>query len=124
MNPLEDDECKFFHQWLFLKGIPHTHIANEIGGSSRQAKLRAIKMKQLGTTRGVWDYEIFIPIRGITGDIDAYQQIKIEMKRRKGNKPTPEQMEWGKIYEKAGIPSKVCYGANDAIEFVKSFCYN
>lgn len=124
MNPLESDECKVFHRWLKLKNIPHTHIANESGGNTQQARIRGMKMKQMGTAKGVWDYEIFVPIKGITGNVDAYQQIKIEMKRRKGNKPTPEQKEWGDIYEKAGIPCKVCYGADDAIEFVSSFCYN
>lgn len=75
----------------------------------------------MGTNRGVWDYEVFIPIRGVFGKIDCYQQVKIEMKRRKGGTVSPEQKEWGKIYEMADIPCKVCKGADEAVEFVQSF---
>jgi hypothetical protein len=116
--PKEDDEAKAFADWLRAVKIPHTHVANEVGGSTKTARLRAIKAKRMGQTAGVYDYEIFIPIENIDGDIDAYQEIRIELKRRKGGTVSAAQKKWGKIYELAGIPCAVCKGAEAAIEFV------
>lgn len=118
--PLEDDECIAFHQWLQLKHIPHCHVANESRSSSRSAIIRGAKLKRMGQAKGVWDYEIFIPIKGITRNIDAYQEIRIEMKRQKGGSVSQEQKDWQKIYNKAGIPCKICKGCDDAIKFVES----
>ena len=120
--PLEDDECIVFSQWLKLKNIPHAHIANESRSSSRSAMIRGAKLKRMGQSRGVWDYEVWIPIKSLVdGEIDDYQLIKIEMKRKKGGVVSKEQKEWQKIYEMAGVPCKVCHGADEAIDFVKSF---
>lgn len=118
--PLEDDEAMVFADWLKGQGIPHTHIANEIGGSTKTAKLRAIKAKRMGQTAGVWDYEIFIPIKNVFSEVDAYQEVRIELKRTKGSTTSPAQKEWGKIYELAGIPCAICKGAEKAIEFVQN----
>ena len=117
--PLEDDEAMVFADWLSSQQIPHTHIANEIGGSSKAAKVRALKAKRMGQSAGVWDYEIFIPITNIFGDIDAYQEIRVELKRLKGSTVSPKQKEWGKIYELSGIPCAICKGAENAIKFVQ-----
>ncbi len=119
--PLEDDECIAFTYWLRMNNIPAAHIANESRSSSRNALIRGAKLKRMGQSKGVWDYEVFVPIKGITGAVDCYQQVKVEMKRQKGGTVSPEQKQWGKIYELAGIPCKVCKGADEAIEFVKSF---
>ena len=116
--PLEDEECFKLHQWLQLNNIPHAHIANESGSGTRNAMIRGAKMKRMGQSKGVWDYEIFVPIRGITGRVDCYEQVKIEMKRVRGGSVSPEQKAWGKIYELAGIRCKICRGADEAIRFI------
>lgn len=120
-NPLEDDECIAFVEWLKLNNIPHAHLANESRSSSKNAVIRGAKLKKMGQSKGVWDYEIYVPIKGVTGHVDCYQQLKIEMKRRKGGTVSPEQKQWGKIYELAGIPCKVCKGADQAIAFVNEY---
>ena len=119
-NPLEDDECIAFSDWLKINNIPHCHIANESRSSSRSAMIRGAKLKRMGQSRGVWDYEVYIPIKGITGRVDCYELVKIEMKRRKGGTVSPEQKQWGKIYELAGVNCKICKGADEAIKYVKS----
>ena len=118
--PLEDDEAVVFADWLRAMNIPHTHIANEIGGSTKAAKLRALKAKRMGQTAGVWDYELFLPINNVFGEVDAYQEVRVELKRTKGGTVSPAQKQWGKIYEMSGIPCAVCKGAEKAIELVKS----
>ena len=117
--PLEDDEAVAFADWLRANKIPATHIANEIGGSSRTAKLRALKAKRMGQTAGVWDYEVFIPVYDIDGEVAAYQELRIELKRIKGSTVSPAQRKWGEVYEMAGIPCKICKGAGEAILFVR-----
>lgn len=119
--PLEDDEAVVFADWLRAMQIPHTHIANEIGGSTRVAKVRALKAKRMGQTAGVWDYEIFLPVKNIDGDIDAYQEVRIELKRAKGGAVSEAQKKWGEIYQLSGIPCAVCKGAGKAIEFVENY---
>lgn len=120
-NPLEDDECVAFVEWLRLNNIPHAHLANESRSSSKNAVIRGAKLKKMGQSKGVWDYEIYVPIKGVTGHVDCYQQLKIEMKRRKGGTVSPEQKEWKKVYELAGIPCKICKGADEAIAFVNEY---
>lgn len=119
--PLEDDECIVFVDWLKANKIPAAHIANESKSSSKNAMIRGAKLKRMGQAKGVWDYEVFVPIKGITGAVDCYQQLKIEMKRRKGGTVSPEQKQWKKIYEMAGIPCRVCKGAEEAIAFVNEY---
>lgn len=121
--PTEYEECKIFVQWLRLNNIPHSHCANESQSGSRNAMIRGAKLKAIGQSRGVFDYDIYVPIKGITGAIDCYELIKIEMKRRKGGTVSAEQKSWMKIYEKAGIQCKICKGADEAIDFVQKI-YN
>ena len=121
--PLEDHECIKFAAWLAKRQIPATHIPNESRSSKRDAAIRARKLKTMGVSRGVWDYEVYVPIYDVDGDLAEYQLLKIEMKRQRGGGSTvsKEQKYWGKIYELAGIPCKICYGADEAIEFVKEY---
>ena len=120
-NPLEDDECIAFADWLRANNIPFAHLANESRSSSKNAMIRGAKLKRMGQSRGVWDYDIYVPIKGITGAVDCYELIKIEMKRRKGGTVSPEQKQWGKIYELSGIPCQICRGADEAIKFVNKY---
>lgn len=122
--PLEDDECIAFADWLRINNVPSAHIANESRSSSKSAMIRGSKLKRMGQSRGVWDYEVWVPQRSlIDGSVDDYQLLKIEMKRRSGGTVSPEQKEWQKIYEMAGVPCKICHGAEEAIDFVKEFMY-
>ena len=46
------------------------------------------------------------------------------MKRKFGGVISQEQKQWQKIYEMAGIPCKICKGADEAIDFIKSLINN
>jgi hypothetical protein len=118
--PLEDDEAVAFADWLRAMHLPHTHVANEVGGATKSAKLRALKAKRMGQTAGVWDYEVFIPVINVDGEVDAYQEVRIELKRKKGGTVSPAQKKWGEIYAASGIPCAVCKGAEEAIAFVEA----
>ena len=115
----EEQEQMAFVQYCQANGWKLHHSANEVGGSTAQMKMRAIKAKRMGTSRGFPDLLVFIPIEGVDYEVDAYQPIAVEMKRTVGSVTSPAQKEWGKILNKAGIPFRVCKGCEEAISFVK-----
>lgn len=119
--PKEEDEQIAFVIWCRYNNIICHHCANEMGGSTRALKLRAIKAKKMGTSKGFPDLLVFVPIKGVENKIDAWQMLAIEMKRKKNSTTTPEQKEWLKVLELAGIPSRVCKGCDEAIDFVKEY---
>lgn len=119
--PKEEDEQIAFVSWCRLNNIICHHCANEVGGSTRALKLRAIKAKKMGTSKGFPDLLVFVPIKGINHRIDAWQALAIEMKRKKHSSTSKEQKEWLKILELSGIPSRVCKGAEEAVAFVREY---
>lgn len=114
-NPYEDEEAVVFHRWLEYNHIPHNHRPNETGGKGAMAR-RNMKMKAMGMSAGAWDYEVFVP----QGN-GSYVQLEIELKRRKGGRISESQKAWQKVYMGAGIPCKLCKGADEAIEFCKMY---
>lgn len=116
----EEQEQIEFVKWLVANKIPHFHCPNEIGGQTRSLKVRAVKMKRMGVSRGVPDLFVFIPVYGITGRADAYQMCAIEMKRRKGSTTSKEQKAWLEVLQAAGAMSAVCKGADEAIAFIEA----
>lgn len=119
--PKEEDEQIAFVSWCKLNNIICHHCANEIGGSTRALKLRAIKAKKMGTSKGFPDLLVFVPIKGINHRIDAWQMLAIEMKRKKRSSTSQEQKEWLRVLELSGIPSRVCKGAEEAVAFVREY---
>lgn len=106
--PTEDLEQIKLSQYLKIKKIPHTHIANERIASVAYRK----KLKAMGVSSGFPDMAIFLPCK----------MIFIELKREKKSlsKVSEHQEEWIDIinmydYAKA----KVCYGAGEAIDFIE-----
>lgn len=114
--PIEDIECEVFHNWLELYNIPHTHIPNESKSQTRAAIIRGAKLKRMGVSPGYWDYDVYVPILDLDGELGGYELIKIEMKRAKKSLSTVSKAQkgWGKIYELAGIEGYICYGAEEA----------
>ena len=116
--PFESDEQIAFVQWCRLNKIVVHHSGNEIGGSSSAMKVRAIKMKKMGTSKGFPDLLVFIPVYGTAGDVDAYQMCAIEMKRKTGGRTSTEQKVWLDILQASGVMCAVCKGAEEAIKFI------
>ena len=73
--------------------------------------------KAMGMSKGFPDYLIFLPNpRSKFGDVIP---IAIEMKRAdKRAKVTAEQTEWLNILGGAGFKTAVCYGCDQAIDFL------
>lgn len=107
ITPTEAQEGSTLVAYLRVKNYRFTHIANETG-SSPEAKRRAIRVKQQGVSRGFPDY-LVITNAGL---------VAIELKRLRGSKLSPEQNEWVDALNAAGVPAKVCRGAQEAIDFI------
>ncbi len=96
-TPTEQQEAEALAAYLRLKGYKFTHIPNETGSDPR-ARARAVRMKRAGVSRGFPDYLIFANDR----------RFAIELKRRKGGKTTPEQLDWLSVLDEYGFNVKVC----------------
>jgi hypothetical protein len=107
--PLEADEGKVLVAYLRVKGYRFTHIPNETG-QSPEARRRAIRMKQQGTSKGFPDYLV----------IKNNTLIVIELKRVRGSTISPEQREWLAALAACGIPCFIARGASEAIEAIES----
>lgn len=106
--PLEEQEQISFVTWLRINKIRHIHVANERMCSVVYKK----KLKALGTYAGFPDLMIFL----------ANRTLFIEMKRsdKRLSRVSKEQSEWLEFLNLLDEGSaKVCYGADEAIEFVK-----
>lgn len=107
-TPTEAQEGRTLVAYLRTKGYKFTHIANETG-SGHSAKFQGIRNKQQGTSKGFPDYQVVVKKR----------LIAIELKRIKGSKTSPEQIEWIKTLNNCNIPARICYGAEEAINFIE-----
>lgn len=95
--------------YLRVRSIPFSHIGNETGHSP-EAKRRAIRMKQQGTSRGFPDYVIALPGVGV---------IYIELKRRKGSTISPEQKQWIEVLNACpGAEARICKGFDECRKFI------
>lgn len=111
---LEQQHGESFARWLtYLQDCWFTHIPNETG-SSPEAKRRAVRMKQAGTSPGFPDYLIFIKRNGIM------HLIAIELKKDTKSKASVTQKAWLKILAMFGFKCAVCHGWGEAKEFVES----
>lgn len=104
--PTETLEQIRFVNWLEQQGHTFTCVPNSTYTKSWNQKRLNTAM---GLRAGFPDLIV----------IAANTFLCIEMKRKKGGVITEKQKDWHKALTSAGIPVKVCYGAEDAIQFVK-----
>lgn len=107
--PTESEEAKTLVAYLRIKGYVFHHSPNETGHSEEAAR-RAMRVKREGTSKGFPDYII----------IKDDTLIAIELKRVKGSRTTPEQVQWLKDLAACGVHSAICHGAAESIEFIES----
>ena len=98
--PSEDQEQMYFVQW-FRRTYPDVKIYSTPNGGHRHIAV-AVKMKATGQSKGVPD--LCIPA----------WRLYIEMKRVKGGRLSPDQIEWIKYLEKVGYSVIIGFGALDA----------
>lgn len=103
----EYEEAKVFAQYLDLKRLLFTHIAQETFTKNWGTKM---KNKMMGVRKGFPDYAI----------IANKQLLFVELKRKKGGKVSPEQKKWiEELNGIIGVVAIVANGADEAIKFVE-----
>lgn len=105
----EDLEQMRFVEWLEAKGYKYTSVPNATFTKSWKQKARN---DLLGLRSGFPDLIV----------IANNKLCCPEMKKPKGGVTTANQKAWIKALTEAGIPAKVCNGADEAIAFVKEVC--
>lgn len=106
--PTEHEECVAFVQWLELKGLKFTHLAQETYTANWGTKM---KNKREGVRPGVPDYLIVLPDKGL-----AF----VEMKRKKHSVVSDAQKGWiDALNSLPGVEARVCKGADSAIAFIE-----
>lgn len=106
--PTEEYEQVQVIQYLDSVGAKYTAIPNSTYTTSWKQK---IKNKTMGLKAGFPDL-----IAIVDGTF-----IAIEMKRIKNSATSPKQKEWVESLQKAGIPTIIAKGADEAITFIRSF---
>lgn len=108
-TPLEEDEQATFVEWLEFQGLKFSSIPNSTYTTSIKQKVKNTKQ---GLRPGLPDLLIIIPNLGL---------LFIEMKRQKGSSTSQHQKDWiHELNKLDGIQAKVCFGCDEAIEFVSS----
>ncbi|MFP1683361.1 VRR-NUC domain-containing protein [Alloalcanivorax sp. C16-1] len=113
-GPTEHQEQAVVVRWFDMQypDITGRLFAVPNGGDRHRAV--AGKLKAEGVRPGVPDLWLPVPRRGFSG-------LVIEMKRRKGGKPSPEQLDWLAWLAEQGFMTVICAGAEAAIESIRGY---
>ncbi len=113
--PKESEEAVTFANWLTMKGLKFTHLAQETFTKNWGTRM---KNKREGVNPGIPDYVIIIPPRG---DCATYNLAFVELKRTKGGVLSPAQKSWiDSLNMCLGVECAVAHGAQEAIDFIES----
>lgn len=107
MIPTELQEHRNLVAYLRIKQFKFTHVANETGS---QGKWQGIQNKRNGVSPGFPDFLIIVNNR----------LIAVELKRIKGSNISPEQREWIESLNACAVPSAICKGYDEAVQFIES----
>jgi hypothetical protein len=112
----EDTEQSNLVIWLNLKKIVFTSVPNE----SKRSIVYGAKLKRMGLQKGFPDLLIFTRSK-LLKKYD-YVGIAIEMKSLKG-RIRPEQHIWLNNLSAEKWLTQVCFGMNDAVDFLETWGY-
>lgn len=114
--PTEDEEQAAVFEWADLSSgrWPELRLLFHVPNGGLRNKVTAARMKMLGVKAGVPD--LFLPVaRG------NWFGLFIEMKRRKGGKLSPLQVDWIEALGRQGYKTVVCFGADAAIAAIEDY---
>ena len=103
--PTEYEECCWLASWLDLHNIFYIHIPNEGKRSPREGA----RLKRIGLKPGVADYLILDSPPAMPSRKGTWIELK-----RKGGKPTAEQLDFLADAKSCGFCSFVCEGGEEA----------
>jgi hypothetical protein len=107
----EHDEQKAVVNYCRVAGLKVAAVPNGFFSGARNAAAYINKRKAEGMSPGFPDLMVFK--RGNS------KILFIEMKKDAKSKASDEQAAWIEFLSESGHSAKVCFGADDAIEFIK-----
>lgn len=109
--PDETSEEEALSDYCEEHGWTHWHVPQETFTKSWAQKL---KNKRQGVRAGVSDHWVVLPT------CKNYLLVVIELKRKRGNTPTDEQIEFLEDLDKVtNVVTVCCYGADEAIDVLE-----
>lgn len=109
--PSEAQEQSLLATWLDRQNIRFFAIPN---GAWHKNIHEGLKLKRTGVKRGTPDLAIPLPRK-------PYHGLYIELKRQKGGKPTPEQVDWINFLNNVGYRAEISYGFEDAKQLILNY---
>lgn len=93
--------------WLRVRGIPFHHSPNETYTTSHAQKTMN---KKKGVSPGFPDLMVF-----------GKRLVFVELKREKGGRASPAQLEWQRLLRERGFVCEICEGAQAAISLLEQY---
>ena len=112
--PTEHEEQAAVIEWFDLEYPHYQGMLFAIPNGAYKGNKSRASFKNEGLRPGVPD--LFLPI-----PIDQYHGLFIEMKRQKGSVTSGHQKDWISKLNKQNYPSRVCKGAEPAVEAIKAY---
>lgn len=113
--PTEEQEMRALAQWLDWHGILWAHPPQE----SPRHIAYARRLKAMGMRAGLPDVLVF----DIPPAARQYSGVAIELKRRVGGRVSKTQETWLRQLDERGWYTRVCQGADEAIEVLERLGY-
>ena len=121
--PTEDREQQTVIEWAMWQEGARPELRNlfAIPNGGHRHKAVAGKLKAQGVKSGVPDLFLAWPAENVPKFGQVFHGLFIEMKRERGSRLEPEQMEWIARLEGAGYACVVARGADEAIAAIRSY---
>ena len=112
----EREEQELLFQWAELKRgmFPDLELMFHIPNGGSRNVIEAKNLKKQGVKPGVPDICLPVPRWGWHG-------LFIELKRQKGGRATPEQLEYIEDLKDQGYAAEICHGFDEASKFILDY---
>lgn len=114
--PTESEEQQTLFEYCErqIQRYPDLEMLVHIPNEGKRTVSNGARLKREGLRKGYPD--IILDVAK-----NDYYGLRIELKRRKGSKKTPEQKDWIKKLNERGYAAAFCYGWEEAWEFIRAY---
>lgn len=110
----EEQQALFRYCSVEMSRYPDLDMLAHVPNEGKRTKTTGARLKREGVRRGYPDIVLDVPRA-------EYHGLKIELKRQKGSKITPEQKEWIIKLNKQGYAAAFCYGWEQAWDLIHAY---
>lgn len=110
----QEQQSLFRYCSVEMSRYPELDMLAHIPNEGKRTKTTGARLKREGLRKGYPDILLDVPDRDFHG-------LRIELKRRKGSKITPDQKKWIIKLNKQGYAAAFCYGWEQAWDFIHAY---